>query len=413
MGACQSLPFAISQEHELSLQLSTNDQNQSSDSLKQDHLFQSLDFFLSFENDYISLKKLATISRSPQNIKSACYIPERNLLLALARDSKTICIYNTLRNFNLIAKKTANVQLDVLIHSKDLHKIIVGGEFLQIWSPKNFQVEAQCQIPDYSYVLALTYVPSSDIIIVKTGTILLIYGRSLAVLMRFPFPSYEEKNWSSAIEIFALTKGLLLGLYHEKDPKLFLLNLKKKTLKIYDQLDFRYGSCLQMTQETPSKIFTCLAIPKVRSKSESSYQGRYPFKMIRFMVNPKTEELVVLKMSKTSHYFQSVMRLGNTKYFLAENFDHSDEIVMLSLTKGNVEVTRVVSNPISPFSSLPNFALIMLKDESSIVYINNNGMWLYRFAIKSDNSNKSTDSESFFEFCAPVGQRKTGVKIHF
>ena len=230
----------------------------------------------------LSLKKLSNPSRSNQIvIMSTCFLPKRSLFLVLPRGSKTISIYSTVKNFKLIAVKTADSELSTVSYSQDLDRILVGGCSLQIWNPITFKLEVQSlQISQYrEQVYTLVYLPGPAVFVAKTMVAIYVYSRDLTLLIRFKLPP-NGCVMSSTAEIFEISQGLLLAVCHFQKPRSLLLNIKRETVKELDQLYIPHTSCVEMTQEAPNKIFTCLTS---LTKYPSVFPGQLsPFKLTQF-----------------------------------------------------------------------------------------------------------------------------------
>jgi len=214
--------------------------------------------FLSSSDD-ISLKKLVQLSRPKNRTNSICYISDKNLLLLILTDSRTIHIYST-TNFNLVQVKRSQHPVSCLHYSKDLNKILVGGSesVLQIWDPINFQVEASSPHPEHHKPLSLTYIPQPNVIAVKTYNKVSIYNTELKSIANFSLPDEHEERtnhnqWSARHEVkcsrffgglYVEAKTPRTASFYELTPelflvvcafpnqkKLYLINLKEKTLK--------------------------------------------------------------------------------------------------------------------------------------------------------------------------------------
>ena len=332
---------------------------------------------------YAFLRKTCNIPT--KQIQSACYIPERNLLLTLSNDFKTISIYHTRNNFNLLAVRTSDFPITTISYSKELNKILVGGCDVQIWNPKNLKIEARSlEISFEPEIHSLTYVSGADVIVAKTKEFgIFVYDKNLALLASFRIQS-DRHPWSLVDHVFCISKELLLVVFYIKEQqRLVLLNLKRATSKKYKQIFIPMSSCVEVTQQTPNKVFTCL------TGSAQDFNNLSAFVLTQFMIDPETEELVVLKSADVS--FRRLSRIENSNYFLAEEFglQGQSKIFLVSLNRGQIEVIRVVSKPAKLLEKLQNSTLIMLKNEPLMICINMNEMDFYSIGCrKFDKSEK-------------------------
>ena len=344
----------------------------------------TLTFLPESPKDSVSLKKLGKISRS--DLRSTCYIPERSLFLVLPRDSKKIYIYSTVKNFKLIATKPAEIVLTSISYSKELDKILVAGRYIQTWNPITFKLEAQSPQISHFQELAdsLVYLPSSDVVVAKTMAAIYVYSRDLTPLTRFKLPP-NGYVMSTTAEIFSVSQDLLLAVCHFQTPRSLLLDLKNETVKEFDQLCIPHTSCVEVTQEAPHKIFTCLtSLTENYLTLRTLRDQQNAFKLTQFTIDPKTKELVISRITKTDQSFYRLWRLENSKYFLAEGYNPSNisELFLLSVEKGQVEITRVISSLTSPIGSF-----MMMKNQSLMIHNNGSAMCLYKCTIQRKGKN--------------------------
>jgi len=94
--------------------------------------------------------------------------------------------------------------------------------------------------------------------------------------------------------------------------------------------------------------------------------------------------------------FSRLFRVENSPYFLAKqekkrrfsfNRDNEQETVMLSIKENHVESTSVISKSESPFKFRPH-SFIMLRDESSIVSVNQSSQFSDHRHLYQQEKNK-------------------------
>jgi len=353
---------------------------------------ESLTFLSKSPEDSVSLKKLAEIPGFDHRIiKSTCFIPERNLFLVLPVQFNRISIYSTVRHFKLITTKTAQIKLNILNYSKELDKILLGGCYLQIWNPINFKLEAQSpEIPkDHGLMKTLVYLPSPKVIVAKTTSAIYIFDQYLALEARFELLLYGGTQ-SSTADFFSVSQRLLLAVCHYsfEQPRLFLLNLKNEAVKELDQLNIPYIPCVEMTQEAPSKVFTCL-ISLTKYDSARRYEQN-PSKLTQFTIDPQKEELVISRVTKTDHSFNSLFRLKNSNYFLAEGWSPSNisELFLLLINKDQVQITQVISREEIYIGRLNTFTM----GKSLLFQIEGGVLYLYSCTNQRKKNSKSQES---------------------
>ena len=346
MGSCQSQPFSCLKDPR-------------EDPQPPEPQYESMS--IHFESESIYFKKLSATFRRKVELTSICYIPETELLLGFQFASKNFYIYNPRKNFKRIAVKRAEMEINDMIYSKDLKRIIVGGSVVQLWNPKTLKVEVQSPpLPDDSSAIDVAFLPSSDIFAVKTETSILISDKTLKAFTSFQLPdvSYERRS----ANFVSVSKDLLLAVCHHLNQRLFLFNLKSGAIKEYHQMIIPICNCVEMIQETPDNVFICLT-----SRKPHYYLNGcdYPFQLTQFTIDPETEELAITKMA-TEISFHLLKKLNNSKNFLAMKHH---VMFLLSINKDHVEIIHVFSEEIPYYMPVPQL-FIMLNDESSIISFN-------------------------------------------
>ena len=320
-------------------------------------------------NPPLSLKKLKRLSRPREKVMFACYIPERNLLLAILSDFKTVNIYSTM-NFNLIAVKKSQGTVTCISYSKHLEMIIVGGgkALLQLWNPKTFEIEAESIRNRSVGFCGVVYVPKAHLLVAKASSSLDIYNTGLRFLFSFSLPTYPGSWHSGAAQIHIISKHLLLASVCYQKPKgLFLLNLKTKKSKEFTKIFVPTASCVEHTENNPQHIFSCLAVTE--SHPSKDFAEWHQFNLTQFTVDPKTEEFSLVRKTLTTHRFSKLSRLENSKYLLAQKFttEKGFEMFMLSINKDKVEIVNIISRPSSQIMLDKNGTYIMLKERLSSI----------------------------------------------
>jgi len=322
-------------------------------------------------NPPLSLKKLSRLSRPRDKVTFTCYIPERSILIVVLSDYKTINIYSTM-NFNLIVAKKSQGTVTCLSYSKHLGMIIVGGSdnLLQLWSPKTFEIEAECLRKSGSWFFSVAYVPKAHIIIGKDLNGIETYNTGLRFLFSFSLPSFAGGWHPEPAQIQAISKhALLLSVCYGKHKGLSLLNLKTKIRKDFTNISVSATSCVERTANNPQHIFSCLMATEENPTKD--FTEWHQFNLTQFTVDPKTEEFSIVRKTLTTHRFSKLNRLENTKSLLAQRFtiEKGFEMFLLSIQKDQVEVVRILSRPSSQIILNKVGTYIMIK-EGSIVEVN-------------------------------------------
>ncbi len=190
--------------------------------------------------------------------------------------------------------------------------------------------------------------------------------------------------------ILEISQGILFAVC---DSRPVLLNLKNKTIKDLDQIEILFKFEIWAIQETPNKVFICLVSPtKFEGTSMEKLANMLqlnPYKLVQFTIDPKKEELQILKATKTDHSFNRLSRIENSNYFLAEGYNPSNisEIFLLLIEKDQVEIIRVISGLANPYGSFT-----MMKNESMIIRKEGRVISFHKYSIKRKEK-KSPDME--------------------
>jgi len=295
-------------------------------------------------NSLIFFKKIKNLSKPKDRIGLVCYVPERNLLLVLLSDCMTLNIYSTI-TFKPLAIRKSQGMILCMSYSPRLQKILIGGynSLLQIWCPKALKIEKESPKIRYPNFYNIEYIPDSNVIVTKSSNEICVYDTELVLLKDYPLPIYGEERASAAAEFHSLSKEILFVTSRfRKRKRLYLLNLRKKTLEECTQIFVPRASCVELIEDDPTKVFSCLVadeadVVKLSQIDEESY----PFTLALFAISPETGGFTVFK--KTSHTFSKLHRVENSQYFLAQKPTH--EMFLLSIKKENVESISVISCP--------------------------------------------------------------------
>jgi len=343
--------------------------------------------------DSISFKKVSRLSRPNSSVADACYISERNLLLVVLGDRRTINIYSTI-NFNLIKSKKSQNMVTCINYSEHLQRILVGGaeSALQIWNPTSFKIEIISPEKGSKWFLSVDYVVKSNVIVVKTQSEICVYNTKLENITSFQLPRYDGEWTSEAADFYGITPKLLLavGSFH-KQKRLYLINIEAKTLKECAEFFVPSTSCVKLTETSPKGIFSCLMTRQAKPFQVSDKWDL--FALAQFTVHPETEKFAVCRTTLTSHFFSKMKSLKNSNYFFAQKSskEKSNEIFILLVKKNQVEILHVISGQSAII--LDKFdRYIMTKEQSSVVEIDGKNMIsVYRFGCISQ---KLKDSEA-------------------
>jgi len=373
-----------------------NQQIQQKKEQSKDHTPRPLNFLKTSEKDHVSFKKISKLQRPSPQARLVLEIAEKNLLVILFQDEKTIKVYNTL-NFNLVTVTKAQKEVKCMSYCKKLGRIIAGGvcEFLQLWSPKTFEVEAEClQIRSYQTIFSVSYVAKSNVIVTKAADQIRLYNTGLRFIICLSIPSSVLS--ADMGDIFGLSKHLLLVACHswtQKGPILF--NLKTKSHVDYSKTAFiPKTTCIEMTEKTPVNVFSCLGM--FISVPFGVGNDNYLFPLIQFTIDTKNEELVPLRRSNVStHTFSKLKSIQNSKYFLAEKFERSVcETYLLSIEKDKIEILRVISKPSAIILNKVN-TYLMLKDGLSLIEVNDQKfISVYRSVVHREKPKKKLEETS-------------------
>jgi len=332
---------------------------------------QLLDFVHQDPKNFVaSLKKLNKLSRPREQVKLTCYVESFNLILVLLADCKTVNVYST-TNFNLLTIKKSEKQITCISYSQHLRKILVGGHdnLLQIWSPKTLEFEAENLRKGYETFYNIEYIPKANVIVAKTASNICIYNTGLRYMTVISLPGCFGEWYTSEAEFHIISRNLLLVVSRFRRQKVpILVNLKTlKKVEYSQKICIPLNSSVQMTEKHPVNVFTCLGLWNKPAPPFISEWDSY--KLLQFTINPKTEELSLIRShDNPKNFFSKLNSLKNSKYFVAQRFDRSTEILLLSLKKEQVEVLRVISNIPMILNDITNY--MMLNDESTIVEIN-------------------------------------------
>jgi len=278
-------------------------------------------------------------------------------------------------NFKLVAVTKAQKEVKCMSYCKKLGRIIVGGvcEFLQLWSPKTFEVEAEClEIKRFETILNVAYVAKSNIIVAKTFDQIYIYNTGLRYMAFFSIPYCAGSWYSHTADIFGLSKNLLLTACRSRNQKaLILFNIKTANrIDCSKTIFVPRTSSIEMTERSPIKIFSCLGM--FHSKPVGLTDDKYLYPLIQFTIDTKKEELIPVRSSDAlKQTFSKMNRIENSKYFLAERFENYSSWItcLLSINKDKVEILRVVSGPSAIILDRVS-TYLMLKDGLSVVEVN-------------------------------------------
>jgi len=320
-------------------------------------------------NPPISFKKLKRLSRPQSKVKVACYIPERNILIAVLSKNKTIHIYSTM-NFNLIAVKKSQENVTCLSYSKHLGKIVVGGDkhLLQLWNPRTFNIEAESSNKGNNWFHSVAYVSKSDIIAAETYNRIEIYNVGLREIKSFSLLLKPGAWFSEGTQFQSISRFLLLAsVCYEKQQRVFLLNLKTKTNKEFTNIFVPAASCVARAQHNPQPIFSCLACPEDEVPGDFTEWSSFP--LTQLTLDPQTEEFSIVRKAETVHSFSKLSRLENSKCLLAQKFTENNgfEMFMLSIKKDHVEIVKILSRPSSQIILNKIGIYIMMKEGSSVI----------------------------------------------
>ena len=296
-----------------------------------------------------------------------CYIPERHLLLALLIDYKTICIYST-TTFKLLAVKKTKNDINTMSYSPHLDRILTGGVacILQIRNPTTFKIEAESAQKHYHYYLqSVQYAPKCDLIVARTCNRVLLYTRNLAFFTAFQIPNSLWRRSSLNHETFAISKNLLLATCRTKDQNILVgHDTTTGITKEYQEIFIPAVSCIEMTEESPLNVFTCLA--QVPSHSQLPQKESDSYELTQFSVSPETRELALERKLATLYRFMSLQSVGNSKYLLAKS--HSQEEFLLSINKEKVEMIKVITRSMSPLGGFCTY--VMMRNEFCLLEMN-------------------------------------------
>jgi len=87
---------------------------------------------------------------------------------------------------------------------------------------------------------------------------------------------------------------------------------------------------------------------------------------------------VISRATKTDHSFNRLLRIENSKYFLAEGHSPSNisELFLLSVEKGQVEIIQAISGMVEPVGSF-----VMISNESLMIHHNRSVLCLEKCTI--------------------------------
>jgi len=362
------------------------------------HPLEPMNILKTSEKDHMSFKKIGKLPRPSAQARLVFEIAEKNLLVILFQDGKTLRVYNTL-NFNLVTITKSEQEIKCMSYCKKLGRIIVGGKngFLQLWSPKTFEVETECLQPNYQELLSVSYVAKSNVIVAKTLNQIRIYNTGLRFMTSLAIPLCASSWYSDTAEFFSLSKNLLLAVCcYGVQKGLILFNLKTGNRVDCSPTAFvPRTSSVVMTEKSPVNVFSCLGF--FNSKPVSLMDDRYLFPLMQFTIDTKNEELVPLRSSSESaRVFSKLIRIQNSKYFLAERFESysSWKACFLSINKDQIEILRVMSGP-SPMILNKANTYLMLKDRLSIVEVDYlNLIRVYKGIVYREKSGNSLEDSS-------------------
>ena len=283
---------------------------------------------------HISIKKLGHLSRTKEYIENLCYIPEKNRLLTLSKGPKRrVNVYNTI-NFSLIATVISKTPLSSIRYCPRLNTVLAStiNNFIQVWSPITLKTEAEspekmvlCNINLHSFERVSTPIDFGD------------YSPS---------------------EIFRISKNcLLIPCSHDSRKVLTLFDLRTRAKIKYKDIKIPDSSCVKMTEDTPTKVFTCLTeqFPSVWNT----------YKLTQFTIHPKTKDPAVMRKTVSEHSFIALSQKENSKYFLAKARTETggSQDVLLSIDKEKIEMIKIIPEPWFDLSS----SYLMLKDGFSVI----------------------------------------------
>lgn len=98
------------------------------------------------------------------------------------RGEDTLYFYNTVDNFKLIAIRRSKGEIDMISYSKDLKKILAGGQYIEMWDPKSFKLILKARDGTHTPVCYIQYIPSYDVIVAKEESWVYVYDRNLRYL---------------------------------------------------------------------------------------------------------------------------------------------------------------------------------------------------------------------------------------
>ncbi len=179
-------------------------------------------------------------------------------------------------------------------------------------------------------------------------------------------------------EIFGISKNSLLITCRSKDRNtLVLLNTNTQTSKEYKDIFIPAVSCVEMTEESPLNVFTCLTRTPILNqpppKDPVSYQ------LTQLSASLETEELVFTKKIATSHSFTSLQSVGNGKFFLAKSL--AQEECLLLVNKEKVEMIKVMARSMSPFGGFCTYVMmknqfcLLEMDQKNLMSVNSLTIW--------------------------------------
>jgi len=324
---------------------------------------QFLEFHPKSEQETVSFKKLKHLSKAQVKAYNMCYIPERNVLLVLRKDRQRVDIYSTI-DFKLVSvvPRTDLTEIHVILYCSHLNKILVGGaqNLVEIWNPITFKTESRTYneaLDSTHYVQNLEYIPESNLICVATKIMLEVYDVNLLWMSQFKLP-WKNGSWKDfSPEFFAISNDRLLMTCFSCERKFFvLINLKTKAIKEYNDFYIPYTSAIERTG--PNRF---LALVNDNLKKLYVY-----WKLFEMTFDLETEEFVLLKKLDNLLDFRRLVRIENSKYYVAKSRTKAREIgvCLLWINGSNIEMIQVILQDWSDWGKF-----VMMKDGLSVIQI--------------------------------------------
>jgi len=305
--------------------------------------------------DFFRLKSQGRISRTKQERALHClYIPERNLLMVLLEDGKTINIYSTLSsNFKLVSIKKLNLEAFSMEYMKPIKMIVFCGpsSSIVLWNVNTLEEIASTFKKWANPFTGAVYVPKAHVLAVKCSVKLCIYTLSLQLVHTF----YPQGVHSFSIDLLGLSEKIILSTYITYGKKACaLLNLKTKEIKKLTNFELPRLTCIEITQKTPTTILTCLAKTTENVESSEFSNGICP--LAQFKVDYKAMELVLYKTSGQDFLFNELHSMRNNGCFFGT-------MKILGALCRNV-VLRVCGEKVQILKVLVPFSLSLMRMET-------------------------------------------------